>query len=154
MIDYFKDYFPKYDGSMQLLFLLLYTICIHNDGKKYIKDNILKIKAFFEKVFEKLENDENYFYYNLFILKDLNKYELYSPFHALIHMDGVTEMIQIIFEHIKNFLVKIKNKINNININYSYNIKLNKELFLFESKRNFINEFFISLNSKDLETFD
>jgi hypothetical protein len=30
------------------------------------------------------------------------------------------------------------------------NIQLNKELFLFESKRNFINEFFISFNVKDI----
>ena len=154
MIDYFKDYFPKYDGSMQLLFLLLYTICIHNDGKKYIKDNIIKIKSLFENIFSKLENDENFFYYNLFILKDLNKYELYSPFHALIHMEGVTELIQVIFENLRNFMNKTKNKLINIKINYNNNIKLNKELFLFESKRNFINEFFISFNSKDLDMFN
>ena len=108
MIDYFSKYFPKYDGAMHIVFLMLYTICIHNDGKQYIKNNIEKIKILFENVFNKLKNEEKYFYYNLFILRDLNKYELYSPFHALIHMEGVTELIQIIFESFKDFINKVK----------------------------------------------
>ena len=154
IINYFIDYLPKYDGSIHLLFLMLYTICIHNDGKQYIKDNINKLRILFENTFNKLNNDENYFYYNLFILKDLNKYELYSPFHALIHLEGINELIEIIFENLKKFGEKIKNEITNINIEYRDNIQLSKTLFLFESKRNFINEFFISINTKDLEAFE
>ena len=154
MIDYFKDYFPKYDGAIHLLFLMLYTISIHNDGKKYIKEKIDKLKSLFEKVFEKKENDENFFYYNLFILKDLNKYELYSPFHALIHMEGINELIQIIFENIKKFEDKLISQLKNIKLEYNDNIQLTKELFLFESKRNFVNEFFISFNTKDIETYE
>ena len=154
MIEYFKEYFPKYDGAIHLLFLMLYTICIHNDGKSYIKKIINNIKTLFEKVFEKIQNNENYFYYNLFILKDLNKYELYSPFHALIHLEGLNELIQIIFDYFKIFQDKIKNEIENLNIEYRDNIQLNKELFLFESKRNFLNEFLISLTFKDIEIFE
>ena len=154
MINYFKDYLPKYDGSMHLLFLMLYTICIHNEGKQYIKNNITNLKYLFENVFNKLDKDENYFYYNLFILKDLNKYELYSPFHALIHMDGINDLIEIIFENLEKFEEKIKKEISNLNIEYKENIQLNKNLFIFESKRNFINEFFLSVNIKDIETFE
>ena len=154
MIDFFKDYFPKYDGAIHLLFLMLYTICIHNDGKKYIKDNNEKMKNLFENIFEKLQKNDNFFYYNLFILKDLNKYELYSPYHALIHMEGINELIQIIFENLKKYIEKIKNEITKIKIEYKENTTLNKELFLFESKRNFINEFFISFNVKDIDMFE
>ena len=57
---------------------MLYTVCIHNEGKNYIKNNIDKIRTLFIKIFDKIENDDNYFYYNLFILKDLTKNELYS----------------------------------------------------------------------------
>ena len=154
MIDYFKDYFPKYDGAIHLVFLMLYTICIHNDGKKYIKDNNEKIKMLFQNIFEKIETNEKYFYYNLFILKDLNKYELYSPYHALIHMEGINELIQVIFENLQKYIDKFKIEITKIKIEYSENTQLNKELFLFESKRNFINEFFISFNVKDINLFE
>ena len=154
MIDYFNEYFPKYDGAMHIVFLMLYTICIHSDGKQYIKDNIERIKTLFKKIFNKLQNEEKYFYYNLFILRDLNKYELYSPFHALIHLEGISELIQIIFDSFKSFIINVKSEISNIKIEYNENIQLNKTLFLFESKRNFINEFYNSFNSKDIETFE
>ena len=154
IIDYFKDYFPKYDGSILLLFYMLYTICIHNEGKKCIMDNISKLKILFENVFEKLKNDEKYFYYKLFVLKDLNKYELYSPYHALIHMDGITELIQIIFQNLKKYIEKFKDEMKNIKKEYKENIKLNKKLFFFENKKNFINEFFTSFKAEDIDMFE
>ena len=154
MIDYFTNFFPKYDGAIHLLFLMLYTICIHNDGKKYIKENIPKMKTLFESIFKKLQNDEKYFYYNLFYLRDFNKYELYSPYHALIHMEGVSELIEIIFQNLKNFTEKFKTEIPKYKIEYNEKIQLNKELFFFENKRLFINEFFISFNTKDIELFE
>ena len=111
IINYFTEYFPKYDGVLDLIYLLLYTISIHNEGKSYIKNNLEKLKILFAKIFEKIENDENYFYYNLFVLKDLSKNELYSPFNALIHTEGISELIQIIyFKNINpNILLKLFN---------------------------------------------
>ena len=154
MIDYFTNFFPKYDGAIHLLFLMLYTICIHNDGKKYIKENIPKMKVLFESIFKKLQNDGKYFYYNLFYLRDFNKYELYSPYHALIHMEGVSELIEIIFQNLKAFTEKFKTEIPKFKIEYNEKIQLNKELFFFDNKRLFINEFFISFNIKDIELFE
>ena len=61
IIKYFSENFPKYDGALDLIYLMLYTICIHNEGKTYINNNLEKIKILFGKIFEKIENDENYF---------------------------------------------------------------------------------------------
>ena len=116
IINYFTEYFPKYDGVLDLIYLLLYTISIHNEGKTYIKNNLEKLRNLFAKIFEKIENDENYFYYNLFVLKDLSKNELYSPFNALIHTEGISELIQIIFENVKSFMEKLIKEEKNIQI--------------------------------------
>ena len=154
IFEYFSEYFPKYDGALDLIFLMLYTICIHNEGKAYIKNNIDKIKKLFGKIFEKIENDENYFYYNLFILKDLTKNELYSPYNALIHIDGIADVIQIIFQNVKNFMEKLKNEENNIQIQRSDKIILDNKLYFYNMKRSFANEYFISINEKDIDLFE
>ena len=52
ILSYFQNNFPKYDGIIHLIFLMLYTICIHNDGKAYLKKNLENLKIFFEKIFE------------------------------------------------------------------------------------------------------
>ena len=154
IIIYFQNNFPKYDGTIHLIFLMFYTICIHNEGKAYLKNNIEKIKIFFEKIFEKIENNENYFYYNLFVLKDLHKYELYSPYNALLHIDGINEIINIIFQNLKKYMEKVKEELNNVKIKRTKNIILDKYLYFIEAKRSFIDEFFISFQEKDIELFE
>jgi hypothetical protein len=133
---------------------MLYTVCIHNEGKEYLKNNIEKIKILFENIFKKIENNKNYFYYNLFVLKDLNKYELYSPYNALLHLDGIAEIIVIIFENLKKYMEKINKEIKEIKIEKAKNINLNEKLFLIESKRSYIDEYFISFNEKDIQIFE
>ena len=153
-IEFFQKYFPKCDGAVHLIFLMLYTICIHNDGKTYVKNNIAKIKMLFENMFEKLDKNKNYFYYNLFVLKDLNKYELYSPYNAFLHLDGISEIINIIFSELKKFMDKIKTEVNTIKIKKDKNINIEENLYFIEAKRSFIDEFFISFAEKDIDLFE
>jgi hypothetical protein len=153
IFEYFTEFFPKYDGALDLVFLMLYTICIHNEGKSYIKNNIEKIKKLFGNIFDKVQNDDNYFYYNLFILKDLTKNELYSPYNALIHIDGIADVIQVIFENVKQYLERLKNVESNVEIQRSDKIIIDNKLYFYNMKRAFANEFFISMNEKDIELF-
>ena len=153
IMTYFQNYLPKYDGALHLLFLMLYTICIHNDGKAHLKKNIEKIEILFKTIFEKIEKNSNYFYYNLFVLKDLNKYELYSPLNALIHTEGISEIIKIIFDNLQKFIEKIKQEVINTTIKKADNIILDEKLFFVEAKRSFIDEYFISFSEKEIEFF-
>ena len=153
-IDFFRQYFPKCDGAVHLIFLLLYTICIHNEGKTYIKNNIEKIKILFENMFETLDKNKNYFYYNLFSLKDVNKCELYSPYNALIHVEGISEIINIIFSEFKKYMEKIKTELIDIKIKKSNNINIEENLFFIEAKRAFIDGFFILFSEKDIDLFE
>ena len=107
IIKYFQNYFPKYDGAIYLVFFLLYTICIHEKGKIYLKNNLEEIKILFENIFEKIKNNDNYFYYNLFVLKDINKFELYSPYNSLIHLENINDIIKIIFQNIEKYMQEI-----------------------------------------------
>ena len=154
IINYFMDYFPKYDGVLDLVYLLLYTICIHNEGKAYINNNIEKIRNLLGKIFEKIENDDNYFYYNLYVLKDLSKNELYSPYNALVHTDGISEVIKIIFEKVKSYMENLKDKEKKIIIKRNEKINLDRDLYFYNSKRAFLNEYFISLTEKDIKLFE
>ena len=154
IFNYFSEYFPKYDGAIDLVYLMLYTISIHNEGKIYIKNNLEKIKIFFQKIFEKIENDDNYFYYNLFLLKDISKNELYSPYNALVHTEGIPEVIQIIFENVKSFMNKLNNELKNIKIQKNNKIILEQNLYFFNCKRTFLNEYFLLLIEKDIELFE
>ena len=154
IINYFMDYFPKYDGALDLVYLLLYTICIHNEGKAYINNNIEKIRNLLGKIFEKIENDDNYFYYNLYVLKDLSKNELYSPYNALVHTDGISEVIKIIFEKVKSYMENLKDKEKKIIIKRNEKINLDRDLYFYNSKRAFLNEYFISLTEKDINLFE
>ena len=154
IITYFQNNFPKCDGAFHLIFLLLYTISIHNDGKTYLKNNIEKIRTLFDNIFNKIMNNENYFYYNLFVLRDLNKYELYSPYNAFIHTEGISEIIKIIFDYLKIFIEKIKSEINNPKIKRSKNIIPDEKLYFVEAKRSFIDEYFISFSEKDIDLFE
>ena len=152
-IEFFSNYFPKCDGGMNLVFFMLYIICIHNDGKEYIKNNLEKIKILFENIFEKLNKNENYFFYNLFVLKDINKYELFSPCSAFIHLEGISEIIKIIFSELKKFMENMHKELTEIKIEKSTNIKLSQNLFFIETKRTFIDEFFLTFNEKTFESF-
>ena len=154
IIKYFQNYFPKYDGAIYLVFFLLYTICIHEKGKIYLKNNLEEIKILFENIFEKIKNNDNYFYYNLFVLKDINKFELYSPYNALIHLENINDIIKIIFQNIEKYMQEINIELNNITITKNDSIILDEKLYLIESKRAFIDEFFILFYLKDIELFE
>ena len=154
IFDYFLNYFPKYDGALDVVYLMFYTICIHNEGKTYVKNNLEKVRNLFGTIFEKIENDNNYFYYNLYVLKDLSKNELYSPYNALVHTDGIAEAIQIIFENVKTYMQKLMNEEKNIKIQRNNKIVLDQKLYFYNSKRAFLNEYFISITEKDIKLFE
>ena len=70
IFDYFSNFLPKENGIFYLLFFVLYTITIHNKGKSYILENNRAINLI-NALFSRIQEDENYFYYNLNDLKEI-----------------------------------------------------------------------------------
>ena len=91
------------------MFLTLYTISIHNKGKEYLLEDNRSIKMI-NAIFEKVKNDERYFYYDLYNLSEIYIEELFSPYVALIHVDGLKDRVNTFYDHLYDYMEKeIKN---------------------------------------------
>ena len=150
IFDYFSNYLPKENGLFYLIFLALYTISIHNKGKAFILENNRVINLT-NSLFAKIQSDENYFYYDLNDLTEIYAEELYSPYAALIRVDGIKEIIKNFYVNLNNFMEKTKKNISEINIEYSDKMKPNLNMFKIEKKMKFILIFFITLNKDDIK---
>ena len=150
IFDYFSNYLPKENGLFYLIFLELYTITIHNKGKSYILENNRAINLT-NALFSRIQEDENYFYYDLNDLTEIYAEELYSPYAALIRVEGIKEIIKNFYINLNSFMEKTKKKISEINIEYSEKMKPNLNMFKIEKKMKFILIFFITLNKDDIK---
>ena len=150
IFDYFSNYLPKENGVFYLIFLTLYTISIHNKGKEYILEDNRAIKMI-NAIFSQVQNDERFFYYDLYNLSEIYVEELYCPYVALIRVEGLRDIVNCFYENLNNFMKKEEEKISQKKIDYCEKMKPNLELFHIERKMQFILIFFMSLNKDDIK---
>ena len=150
IFDYFTNYLPKENGVFYLIFLMLYTISIHNKGKDFlIEEN--RVINLTNALFSKIQNDEDFFYYDSSELNEIYVEELYSPYAALIRVEGLKDIVNNFYANLNNFMEKVKKDISQITIEYSDKMKPNLNLFKIEKKMKFILLFFISLTKEDIK---
>ena len=100
---------------MYLLFLALYTISIHNKGKEYILEEN-RANNLINAVFDQLQKDKSYFYYDLYNLSEIYVEELYCPYLAFIRVEGLKDILNNIYVNLNKFMEKEKkNNIRNKN---------------------------------------
>ena len=150
IFDYFSNYLPKENGLFYLVFLALYTISIHNKGKEYLLEDNRSIKMI-NAVFEKVKNDERYLYYDLYNLSEIYIEELFCPYVALIHVEGLKDIVNTFYDNLNDYMEKEIKIISEKKLEYSDKIKPNLGIYHIEKKMQFILIFFMSLTKEDIK---
>lgn len=150
IFDYFSNYLPKENGLFYLVFLSLYTISIHNKGKEYLLEDNRSIKMI-NAIFEKVKNDERYLYYDLYNLSEIYIEELFCPYVALIHVEGLKDIVNTFYNNLNDYMEKEIKIISEKKLEYSDKIKPNLGIYHIEKKMQFILIFFMSLTKEDIK---
>ena len=150
IFDYFSNYLPKENGLFYLVFLTLYTISIHNKGKEYLLEDNRSIKMI-NAIFEKVKNDDRYLYYDLYNLSEIYIEELFCPYVALIHVEGLKDIVNAFYDNLNDYMEKEIKIISEKEIEYSEKIKPNLGIYHIEKKMQFILIFFMSLTKEDIK---
>ena len=111
ILDYYANSLPKENGVFYLVFLTLYTVSIHNKGKEFLlKDNIgINLT---NNLFAQVMNNENFFFYDLNDLTGIYVEELYSPYTALIRIEGLKSIVNNFYLNLNGFMEKTKKEMN------------------------------------------
>ena len=150
IFNYFSNYLPKENGVFYLVFLTFYTISIHNKGKEYLLEGNRSIKMI-NSIFEKVKNDERYLYYDLYNLSEIYLEELFCPYVALIHVEGLKDIVNAFYDNLNDYMEKEIKIISEKKLEYSDQIKPNLGIYHIEKKMQFILIFFMSLTKEDIK---
>ena len=145
IFSYLSNDLPKTNGIFYLILYTIYTISIHDKGKEYIleKNNGINL---INSVINKIKKDEEYFYYQLYLLKDTTL-DVYSIWVALIEKDGMTDIINCYYDNYISFLNVVINEFNNVSFEPSDTLNLNLNQYLIKNKFEFILQSLYPLNN-------
>ena len=133
---YLTNNLPKADGIFYLILYTLYSISIHDKGKEFLLENNNAINLI-NSAFNKIRNDEVYFYYKLYLLPETTLDE-YSLWLDLIEKERMNDIINCYFDNYFSFLNETIKEFNEINFNFSEKSDLNLNQYLIKNKFNFI----------------
>ena len=149
IFDYFTDYIPKANGIFYLIYFAIYTISIHDKGKKFILENNNGINMI-NGVFNAIKKDEGYFYYKLYFLDDQN-YDECNLWKNNIQNESMKDIINCFYDNYISFLNKIKKEYINLKIEFNEKTSINLGQYLLENKLKFICKPLFPINGHDYD---